>query len=266
MSVADPSRELASTAAQIPAPHAAPQSDPHAAPNSAGPVAACVEVGASGAQTAVLDHFGRLSFYDGVAVPGDVPVLAAVPGLLSGTHVVAASNLGWFDVPVAEALGLDEPVHLLCNDAEAAALGEQVLRGGEPDLVYVGVGTGVGGAVVRGGAVTGNLFGHSGSFGARRCPCGSTGCLETVAAGWALGDPASTSELERAAQAIAAAVEAEPLATPQLVVLAGGIPRRHPNLLAMVAAALPGRRVEPTIAPPAAKSAAAWGLLHLRTP
>jgi predicted NBD/HSP70 family sugar kinase len=216
-------------------------------------------------QTAVLDRSGRLTFSAGVAVPGDIPVLVASPGLVRGTRVVAASNLGWFDLPVGEALGLEQTVHLLRNDAEAAALGEHVLRDLQSDLVYVGLGTGVGGAVVRDGEVLGNLLGHASGFGDKRCPCGLTGCLETVAAGWALSDPATDAELALAAEAVAQAVRSEPLATPELVVVAGGLARRHPQLVELVASALPHRVVQPTAAPPAAKSAAAWGLLHLRT-
>lgn len=254
MSLTDPTTGLATA---IPHPSTAPSGSPV--------VLACVEVGASSMQTALLDGFGRFAFRPGVAVPPGVPVLAATPGLLRGTHVVAASNLGWFDVGVADALGLDRPVSLLRNDAEAAALGEHVLRGTSDDLVYVGLGTGVGGAVVSGRTVTGNLFGHLGGFGDRPCACASRGCLETVAAGWALGEPAGAAELEGAATAVAEAVRREPLSTSRLVVVAGGLARRHPRLLDLIAAALPDRDVEPSAAPPEAKSAAAWGLLHLHT-
>lgn len=237
---------------------------------SGSPVLACVEVGASTRQTAVLGRDGEFTFQPGIAVPADVPVLAAVPGLISGTHVVAASNLGWFDLPAATALGLDRPVTLLRNDAEAAALGEHVLRGANTDLVYVGLGTGVGGAVVRTAAgqtqVTANLFGHAGAFSDDDCPCGSRGCLETVAAGWALSQPATPAELRLAADSIAQAVENEPLSTAGLVVVAGGLVRRHPHVVDLIARALPDRNVEPSAAPAAAKSAAAWGLLALHGP
>ena len=249
--------------ALLPRVHPEPAAVP--APATPDPVAVCVEVGASGMQTALLDRFGRLTFRPGLAVPPKVPLLVAAPGLLRGTRVIAASNLGWFDLPVAEALGIDATVHLLRNDAEAAALGEHVLRGSTADLIYVGLGTGVGGAVVSGGDVTGNLFGHGGEFSDRPGPCGQVGCLETVAAGWALGDPATPEELAAAAAAVAAAVTAAPAPAARLVVVAGGLARRHRVLVELVRAALPGYIVEPTAAPPEAKSAAAWGLLHLRT-
>ena len=262
MSLSDPPRSHTNPLASIP--------QPSAPPSGATGVLACVEVGASSQQTAVLDRDGSFSFHSGIAVPPAVPVLAAVPGLIRGTHVVAASNLGWFDVAASTALGLDRPVALLRNDAEAAALGEHVLRGATTDLVYVGLGTGVGGAVVRTSSgqvtVTANLFGHTDGFSERQCRCGSRGCLETVASGWALSDPATDDELHLTAAAVARAVELEPLATARLVVLGGGLTRRHPRLVDWVAACLPDRVIEPSAAPPAAKSAAAWGLLALHGP
>jgi predicted NBD/HSP70 family sugar kinase len=223
------------------------------------PPVACIEVGGGGIETVVLGS-GPAIVLPGACPPPGLPVLLAVPGLLDGDRVVAASNLGWLDVDPAHALGLDRPAALVRNDAEAAALGESALRDGA-DLVYVGLGTGVGGAVVCDGVITGtNLFGHGGSFGAAACPCGRTGCLETVAAGWALPDPLPAHDVRAVAEALASAVEQEPLATPALLVVAGGLARRHPALVLAVAAALPGRVVESSAAPAEVKSAAAWGL------
>lgn len=230
---------------------------PHS-PTWASPVA-CIEVGGGGIETVVLGSSSPVVL-PGACPPPGIPILLAVPGLIAGDRVLAASNLDWFDVDPAEALGLDRPAALLLNDAAAAALGESALRHCQ-DLVYVGLGTGVGGAVVRDGSVVGtNLLGHGGSFGDAACPCGRTGCLETVAAGWALPDPLPLARVPAIAAAIAIAVRAEPLATARLVVVSGGMARRHPALVAAVAAALPERTVEPTAAPAAVKSATAWGL------
>jgi predicted NBD/HSP70 family sugar kinase len=223
---------------------------------------ACVEVGGGGVETVLLGPDSSAVSQAGLAVPAGVPLLIAVPGLVLNGRVVAASNLGWYDVDPAEQLGLNGPAALVCNDAEAAALGESALRPGEPDLVFLGLGTGVGGAVVLGGAATANLFAHTRGFSTRTCTCGRTGCLETVAAGWALPEPLDATYLPELADALARAVEAEPLATPELVVLAGGITRNHPELLALLAAALPDRTVAGTAAA-GTKSAAAWGLRHL---
>lgn len=220
---------------------------------------ACIEVGGGSTQTVVLSAAAPLVLAGAVPPPG-LPVLLAVPGLIAGDRVLAASNLGWWDVDPAEQLGLDRPAALLLNDAEAAALGESALRDGI-DLVFVGLGTGVGGAVVRDCTVVGtNLLGHGGSFGDIRCRCGLTGCLETVAAGWALPDPLPDSDLPAVAAAVAQAVQDQPLAACRLVVIAGGLARRHPALVDAVALALPDRVVEASGAPAQVKSAAAWGL------
>lgn len=228
----------------------------HALPH--GPVA-CIEVGGGSTETVVLTGSSPLVLPGAVPPPG-LPVLLAVPGLIAGDRVLAASNLGWWDVDPAEQLGLDRPASLLLNDAEAAALGESALRDGA-DLVFVGLGTGVGGAVVRDCAVVGtNLLGHGGSFGDITCRCGLAGCLETVAAGWALPDPMPDDAVPTVAAAVAGAIRDQRLADCRLVVIAGGLVRRHPALVDAVALALPDRVVEGSAAMTAVKSAAAWGL------
>jgi predicted NBD/HSP70 family sugar kinase len=234
--------------------------DPVATGRAAARVA-CVEVGASGCQSTIVDGdtFRRV---DGVDVPPGRPLLLAVPGLIEGPRVLAASNLGWYDVDPVAKLGLPGMAALLLGDAEAAALGEYALRGAETDLLYVGLGTGVGGAVVRNGEVADNLLGHLSGFGARPCRCGQVGCLETVAGGWALPRPLSDGDVRRVAVAIADAVRAEPLAQVGLVVVAGGIAAHHPEIVSLVADELADRTVQPTAAPADAKSASAWGLLH----
>jgi glucokinase len=136
------------------------------------------------------------------------------------------------------------------------------LRGADTDLVYVGLGTGVGGAVVRDNKIIDNLLGHLTGFGDRQCRCGQVGCLETVAGGWALPHPLSDDDIRRASAAVAAAVRAEPLADTGLVVVAGGIAARHPELVTQIAADLDDRTVVGTAAPAGAKSASAWGLVH----
>ena len=228
-------------------------------PSSIGRSLACVEVGGGGIQTVVLGGAAP-DVLTGAHLPDGARLLMAVPGIIAGDRVVAASNLDWWDVDPAEQLGLPGPAALLLNDAEAAALGESALRDGA-DLTYVGLGTGVGGAVVQSRAVVGaNLLGHTGGFSDRVCPCTRTGCLETVAAGWALPDPVPAAGLAAVASAVAAAVRAEPLATPQLVVVAGGLARRHPALVDEVRVALAEHDVQPSAAPAGVKSAAAWGL------
>lgn len=230
---------------------------------------ACVEVGGSGCQTVVFDG-DEWQMLDGAHRPSGATLAIASPGLVEGHRVLVASNLDWYDVDPAAELGLEGAVSVLLNDAEAAALGEAALRHGTnsdglgPDLVFVGVGTGVGGATVSNGeVVAANLFGHASGFSEGACRCGRVGCLETVAAGWALPTAIDAGRLVLVARALAEAIERDRTATPELVVVAGGLTRANPALVTALQAELADRRVEPSAAPDGAKSASAWGLRHV---
>ncbi|WNG87622.1 ROK family transcriptional regulator [Mycobacterium sp. ITM-2016-00317] len=84
---------------------------------------------------------------------------------------------------------------LLDNDANAIALGE---RGGEleriDDLLVLKVSTGLGAGIIAGGALQRGASQAAGEFGHNKtpaaaglsCRCGDTGCLEAIAAGWAV--------------------------------------------------------------------------------
>ncbi len=113
----------------------------HVAPGRAAgragwPSVACIEVGGGGVETVVLGGPEPVVL-QGAAPHDGLPVLMAVPGLIEGDRVLAASNLDWWNVDPAAQLGVDRSATLLLNDAEAAALGESALRDGA-DLVYVG--------------------------------------------------------------------------------------------------------------------------------
>ncbi len=99
---------------------------------------------------------------------------------------------------IARALGLERSAVRLENDANAAAVGEQWLGGGRgsDDLVFVTLGTGVGGGLILGGQLFIGASGKAGEFGhiavrpeaARqpddgelRCKCGAFGCIERLA-------------------------------------------------------------------------------------
>lgn len=223
---------------------------------------ACVEVGGSGCQTVVFDD-SSWQLVDGAHRPDGSDLAIAVPGYIDGGRVVWASNLGWRDVDPADQLGLVGPARVVLNDAEAAALGEAALRAAD-GLTFVGVGTGIGGAVIDDGRVTAtNLFGHAPGFSTSPCRCGRSGCLETVAAGWALPDELDRSAQRNVAAALAAAIEAEPRASHSLVVIGGGLAAVHPYVVEVVSGLLPGLRVEGSAAPAGAKSASAWGLRHV---
>ena len=232
---------------------------------------ACVEVGGGSMQTVLFTNGDQPRLLDGAHHPNDALLALAVPGLISDGVVVHASNLGWHHVDPVRMLRLTGPATVVVNDAEAAALGEAALRGadGLRSLVYICIGTGIGGAVIRDGEVLrSNLFGHNAedhgsAFGDKACKCGRYGCLETVSAGWALPEPLGEKELVILAERLAAAIEVHPLAAEGTVVVAGGIARRYPDLVHLMKLRLDTRDVEHTLAPYDAKSAAAWGLRYL---
>lgn len=106
--------------------------------------------------------------------------------------VVGAYNLNWKTTqPIKEqvesALGIP---FFIDNDANVAALGEKWKGAGEndPDVVFVTLGTGVGGGVVAGGNLIHGAGGAGGEIGHMvvdfdqpiMCTCGKPGCLETV--------------------------------------------------------------------------------------
>lgn len=228
---------------------------------------ACVEIGASNVQTVLFEGDGSYRIVEGAHQPAGFELAIAVPGLILDGMVAESSNLGWRSVDPVAALGLSGPARVVVNDAEAAGLGEAVLRAakGPGPLVYLGIGTGIGGAVVDGGEVlAGNLFGHMAGFSSARCPCGRMGCLETVAGGWSLPHPIDDDDLARASSALATGITSEPLTSGvPLVVIGGGIARRYPRIVDMTRSHLNGVVVEPSQAPTDAKSAAAWGLAYL---
>jgi predicted NBD/HSP70 family sugar kinase len=221
---------------------------------------ACIEVGGSSVQTVRFAPDGTASFTSGISVREGDLVALAVPGIVAGGRVVAASNLGWYGVDPTEKLGLPTQPSALLNDGEAQALGEAELRDAS-ELTFLGVGTGIAGAVVEAGRVSGeNLFGHLAGYSNRVCKCGAIGCLETVAAGWALPREVSADQIDVIGAALASAVSREAPGVRGPVVVAGGLSRRYERLVDAVAQCLPGRSVERSAAPAEAKSAAAWGL------
>lgn len=228
---------------------------------------ACIEVGGGSIQTVIFrgDDYRIVA---GAQQPAGARLALAVPGLIGEGVVVEASNLGWRNTDPVSALGLQGHASLVLNDGEAAAIGEAALRS-EADverLVFIGLGTGIAGAVVRNGRIVrSNLFahnaaGHGTSFGTLECRCGRSGCLETVAAGWALPQPLDEDRLSQVAECVARALQLEPIVANGLVVVGGGIPRRYPVLVDLIALKLGDPSVEATRAPAAAKSAAAWGV------
>lgn len=119
----------------------------------------------------------------GVGVPG--PVDAA------RQRVIRAENIGWSEVPLGPMLAerLRAPVTVVKRQ-NAGALGEYWYGVGrsKPNLMYISVAIGIGCGIIIGGRLYEGASGSAGEIGhmavvdgGRRCKCGSTGCLETVA-------------------------------------------------------------------------------------
>lgn len=128
----------------------------------------------------------------------------SVPGTVSGSRLVQAPNLGWQGVELG-ALRPDSarPAPFLAgNDASLSALAE-VTRGaaaGSAISLHLFMDSGIGGALVDDGRVTGGARGMAGEFGHMpfgsprvRCRCGARGCwntqLDGLALARALGEP-----------------------------------------------------------------------------
>lgn len=106
--------------------------------------------------------------------------------------VYGAYNLNWRGLvevkkPIEEAIGL--PFYI-DNDANVAALGEKWKGAGADDenVVFVTLGTGVGGGVIANGQLVHGVAESGGEIGhvtvdpnGFDCTCGKKGCLETVA-------------------------------------------------------------------------------------
>jgi len=111
--------------------------------------------------------------------------------------ITSSPNLPqWENIPLRDIIQreFDCPVYLH-NDATLAALGEHRFGGGRDidNMIYVGVGTGIGGGIIIGGKLYSGESGSAGEFGhmtidvnGPSCPCGNNGCWETFASGTAL--------------------------------------------------------------------------------
>jgi glucokinase len=225
-----------------------------------------VDLGGTKIEAALIDRAGNLmgtarrptNVGEGVAAVVD-RVVACIEELLAAERAVAgvgigaagmtdsrrgvvmlASNLKWRGVPlrdlVVERLGAEWAGRVWVDkDTNAAALGEMLYGAGRGarHLLYVTVGTGVGGGMV----LDGRLY-HGATEGAADighlvlepdgdlCGCGKRGCLEALASGPAIarracaalerGEPSALTCLDReaitAVEVVAAAREGDDLA------------------------------------------------------
>lgn len=131
------------------------------------------------------DELGRVPGSIGVGVPGIVDrdgVLRGAPNLLCAIDQPVRRRL-------EERLGVEVA---FANDANCALLAESRVGAGRgvADVVFVALGTGIGGAVMLGGELQFGAHGYAGEPGHMvvdrdgvPCPCGRRGCWERYASG-----------------------------------------------------------------------------------
>lgn len=203
-----------------------------------------VDIGGTKISAGVVDTAGRVIDRERRSTPGaDVArtedAIVEVVAALAARHPIAAVGIGaagwiaadratvlfsphlaWRGEPLRDALAgrIDRPL-LVENDGNAAAWAEYRYGAaqGQPVVVCVTLGTGIGGGLVHGGEVYRGAHGIAGEFGhmsvvadGRLCACGNRGCWEMYASGRALARDAR--ELAHESPATAA----------RLVELAGG--------------------------------------------
>ncbi|HHU5076386.1 TPA: ROK family glucokinase [Streptococcus agalactiae] len=136
----------------------------------------------------------RLSLY-GLTKDDFLGIGMGSPGAVdrSSKTVTGAFNLNWADTQEVGSV-IEKEVGIpffIDNDANVAALGERWVGAGanNPDVVFVTLGTGVGGGVIADGNLIHGVAGAGGEIGHMivdpengfTCTCGNKGCLETVA-------------------------------------------------------------------------------------
>jgi glucokinase len=148
-------------------------------------------------------------------VADDAPVGVASPGPLdarTGTVLYTPNLPGWRNVRIVERLReITGREVSLANDGNCGALGEARFGSAKDvdNLVYLALGTGVGGGIISGGHLVDGVRGLGAEVGhvviamdGPRCSCGQIGCLESFVAGWAI---------KRDAEMVATTAEGETL-------------------------------------------------------
>lgn len=116
-----------------------------------------------------------------------------LPGPVVDNVAIKCVNLGWENVNVSEEFmnAYGKPVVVKAgNDATVAAAGEYWQQNIEGDIIFITLGTGVGGGIIANGKVIDGAHGAGGEIGhikaefnePLQCTCGLKGCLETEVA------------------------------------------------------------------------------------
>ncbi len=137
----------------------------------------------------------RLADEVGVKLSG---IGIGAPGTIDGKRgvIVYSNNLKWHNVPIVDDIARITGVPVsITNDANAAALGEYAFGAGRlyDNIIFVTLGTGVGGGIIIDGKIYEGLGGAGAELGhmvikmgGKRCSCGRYGCLEAYASASAL--------------------------------------------------------------------------------
>jgi glucokinase len=211
---------------------------------------------------AVLDTVAglatRLSAATELAAGAPAALGIVVPGLVDADAGIArySENLRWRDVPFTSHLTAATGLAVAFDhDVRAAGAAEQQFGAGRDwrDVAFIPIGTGISAAFVldgrpyAGGGWAGEI-GHIDVGSGLPCPCGGTGCLETVASAAAIrrrytersgravdgaldvverlacGDTKAASVWDEAVEALATALAiSAALVAPELVVIGGGL-------------------------------------------
>lgn len=172
---------------------------------------------------------------------------------------------GWENFPIKAELESHFGIAVTVdNDANAGTLGEWMFGAGKgvDDLLYINIGTGIGGGIISGGKLVRgwrNLAGEIGHMTVKPegpiCTCGRRGCLEALASGSAIGregtirfgkpmrseevfqlaeqgNPIARQILSEVADALSFAIGATSnLFNPRKVILGGGVSEAPSHLL-----------------------------------
>jgi N-acetylglucosamine repressor len=137
--------------------------------------------------------------------PGQIiGVGIGIPGIFDyeEDRVILAENIGWANVELAKMIRqrVNTNVYVV-NRANAAALGEKWYGAGKAysDLIYIGIGSGIGAGIVLSGELYWGANGSAGEIGHMTiapggplCRCGKRGCLEAIASTIAIQERVKT--------------------------------------------------------------------------
>lgn len=157
--------------------------------------------------------------------PSVSAVGAAAAGFVAPDRstMLFAPNIAWRNHPLGARLAAHTGLPVVIeNDANAAAWAEYRFGSGRgtQDMVMLTLGTGLGGAVVTGGALVRGAFGAAAELGHMKvvldghfCGCGQEGCWEAYASGTALARVAQHVAVSdpNGARAMLAVADGEPL-------------------------------------------------------